>query len=102
MQLHFLMLPLCDRISKIANKFFGGTTFENQMLSFGGDQLFNFLVMGKKELDDAGKKWVMAKLESTENMCHTHNFLLTLVHTNAPPNGTCLCVLHMFLCSSYA
>ena len=35
MQLHFLMLPPCDCITKIANNFMKGPTFGNQMTIFG-------------------------------------------------------------------
>jgi hypothetical protein len=38
---------------------------------FGGLTI-RFFGDGEKELSNVGKKWVMAKLKSTENMCHTH------------------------------
>jgi len=44
-------------------------------------------MMEKKVLSDVGETCVMAKLESIKNMCHTHiKNLLTVAHTNAPPN----------------
>jgi hypothetical protein len=48
-----------------------GETFENQMMSFGGIANLFFSVMGKKEQSNVHQTWVMAKLMSTENMCHT-------------------------------
>jgi hypothetical protein len=58
------MLPPCNCITKIANNFVWGAKFEND------DAIF--LVIGKKELSDVGQKWMRAKLESIENMFHTH------------------------------
>ena len=49
MQSHFLMLPPCDCIAKIANNFVWGATFENQMLGFGGDCQFDFYSDGEKK-----------------------------------------------------
>jgi hypothetical protein len=45
------MLPLCHCIKKIENNFVWETTFENQMLSFGGIDNLIFLVMKKKPND---------------------------------------------------
>jgi hypothetical protein len=42
-------------------------------------QFFRWL--RKKELSDVGQKWVMVKLESAENMCHTHIKISTYCST---------------------
>ena len=79
------MLPLCHCIKKIENNFVWETTFENQMLSFGGIDNLIFLVM-KKKPNDVGQNGWWQSCSQFKNMCHTHiKHLLILVHTNAPP-----------------
>ena len=72
MQWHFLVLPTCDCIAKIANNFVWGATFENQIFNFGGIGGLIFSVIGKKELSNVGQKWMRAKWESIKNMCQKH------------------------------
>ena len=55
MQSHFLMLPPCDCITKIANNFVEGATFENQMFDFGGIE-FDFFSDGEKRAERCGSK----------------------------------------------
>ena len=47
-------------------------------VGFWGDCQFDVYSDGKKELRDAGHKWMMAKLESIENMCHTQKIVYLL------------------------
>ena len=61
MQWHFLVLPPCDCIAKIANNFVWGATFENQVLDFGGIDASIFFSDGETELSDLGQKWMRAK-----------------------------------------
>ena len=60
-----------DCIAKITNNFVGGQHLRIKYWVFGGLTI-RFFGDGEKELSNVGKKWVMAKLKSTENMCHTH------------------------------
>ena len=72
MQWHFLLLPPCHCMAKIANNFVWGTTFKNQMLIFWGMDNSMFFFDEEEVLSDARQKWVRAKLESIENMFHKH------------------------------
>ena len=55
MQWHFLVLPLCHYIVKIANNLAWGATFDNQMFDFGRVDHSIFSVM-KKRAERCGSK----------------------------------------------
>jgi hypothetical protein len=84
--LHFLLLPQCDCIEKIANNIVWEATFENKMLGFGGANLI-FSVMEKKRAGQCGYKMSDGKVRfNPKYVPHTcKNNLLTVVHTSVPP-----------------